>query len=168
MKSENNPNEKLGTEHSDPFRSPTEFIGSDISIRRLFIVSFNCPLCGEEHTCELYMTLQAQNEEEMMEKVIQTLNRDDVKVRSLAPFAKTHHQQEGDYLERAQAYVKREARHPFQVTSITMTNEDSYTCNLCRKKFETIGAWRQHDGRNPNTGIKLDTVKGLALCQTVS
>ena len=96
---------------------------------------------------------------------MQTLNRDDVKVKTLAPFAKQYHQLEGDYLERAMAYARQAVRYPFNLISVAMTDEESYTCELCQKKFETIGAWRRHDGRNANSGEKLSGGEGRAFCQ---
>ena len=95
-----------------------------------------------------------------MEKTLQTLSREDVKVNSLAPFAKEYHQGEGDYLERAMAYARQGVRHPFRVTSVELTDEESYTCDLCQRKFETIGAWRRHDGRNPSSGERLTGEEG--------
>ena len=85
-------------------------------MRRLFLVHFSCPLCGQEHSCELYLTLVARDEKEMMERALETLGRDDVKVNSLAPFMKEYHQKLGDYLERAAAYARQGIRYPFQVT----------------------------------------------------
>ena len=73
---------------SDPFRSPTELMESEASLRRLFLVKFSCPLCGQDHSCEIYLTLIAPDEDKMMEKAVEILNRDDVMVRSLAPFAR--------------------------------------------------------------------------------
>ena len=46
-----------------------------------------------------------------------------------------------------------------------MTDEESYTCEYCKMKFETIGAWRRHDGRNSNSGEKLAGEESTALCQ---
>ena len=90
-----------------------------------------------------------------MERALETLGRDDIKVNSLAPFMKEYHQKAGDYLERATGYARQGIRHPFRVTRVVMTDEDSYTCEYCNRKFETIGAWRRHDGRNPRNGEKL-------------
>ena len=70
---------------SDPFHSPTEKLDNESGMRRLFLVHFTCPLCGQEHSCELYLTLVASNEDEMMDKTLETLDRDDVKVKRLAP-----------------------------------------------------------------------------------
>ena len=99
-----------------PSTGPTERMGTESSMRRLFQVHFSCPLCGQEHSCELYLTLEAQNTDEMMERALETLGRDDVKVNSLAPFMKEYHQRAGDYLERATGYARRAIRYPFQVT----------------------------------------------------
>ena len=52
---------------------------------------------------------------------------------------KEYHQRAGDYLERATGYARRGIRHPFQVTRVVMTDEESYTCEYCQMKFETIG-----------------------------
>ena len=101
-------------------------------MRRLFLVHFSCPLCGQEHSCELYLTLVATTEDEMMERALETLSRDDVKVNSLAPFMKEYHQKAGDYLERATGYARQGIRHPFQVTRVVMTDEESYTCEYCQ------------------------------------
>ena len=150
---------------SDPFHSPTERLGNEAGMRRLFLVHFTCPLCGQEHSCELYLTLVASNQDEMMDRALETLGRDDVKVNSLAPFMKEYHQKAGDYLERATAYARQGIRHPFQVTQVVMTDEESYTCEYCKIKFETIGAWRRHDGRNPGNGEKLTGEAGTAQCQ---
>ena len=161
--------QELHLEYSDPFHSATERMGAEDSMRRLFLIHFSCPLCGEEHSCEIYLTLVAQDEDEMMERALETLGRDDVKVNSLAPFMKEFHQRAGDYLERAGDYLERTTgyprqgiRHPFQVTRVVMTDEESYTCEYCQMKFETIGAWRRHDGRNPGSGEKLAGVAGTA------
>ena len=163
---EANPGDReLHLEYSDPFQSPTERLGSEDSIRRLFLVHFSCPLCGQEHSCEIYLTLVAQNEDEMMERALETLGRDDIKVNSLAPFMKEYHQQAGDYLERATGYARQGVRFPFKLLSLVMTDEESYTCEYCQRKFETIGAWRRHDGRNPRNGEKLAGVDGIELCQ---
>ena len=51
---EANPGDReLHLEYSDPFQSPTERLGSEDSMRRLFLVHFSCPLCGQEHSCEI-------------------------------------------------------------------------------------------------------------------
>ena len=156
---------ELHLEYSDPFHSPTERLGSEASMRRLFLVNFSCPLCGQEHSCEIYLTMVARNEDEMMEKTLEILGRDDIKVKTLTPFIKEYHQREGDYLQRATAYAKEEVRYPFKVTAVAMTDEESYTCEYCNRKFETIGAWRRHDGRNPGTGGKLAREESIAQCQ---
>ena len=78
---------------------------------------------------------------------------------------KEYHQQAGDYLERATDYARRGIRYPFQVTRVVMTDEKNYTCEYCNRKFETIGAWRRHDGRNPRNGAKLAGVAETAQCQ---
>ena len=101
----------------------------------------------------------------MMEKALETLNRDDVKLNTLAPFMKEYHQQEEDYLQRATAYAREGVRYPFQVTAVAMTDEESYTCEHCKITFETIGAWRRHDGRNANSGERLSGEEGRAFCQ---
>ena len=165
MAEANQGDQELHLEYSDPFHSATERMGSEASMRRLFLVHFSCPLCGQEHSCEIYLTLVAQNEAELMERALETLGRDDVRVNSLAPFAREYHQRAGDYLERAIGYARQGIRHPFQVTRVVMTDEDSYTCEYCNRKFETIGAWRRHDGRDPKNGEKLTGVDGIDLCQ---
>ena len=165
MSNERERDKDLHLEFSDPFRSPTELIGNEASMRRLFLVHFSCPLCGQEHSCEIYLTLVAQDEDEMMERALETLGRDDVRVNSLAPFMKEYHQRAGDYLERATAYARQGIRYPFQLTKVVMTDEETYTCEYRQMKFETIGAWRRHAGRNPGSGEKLTGVAGTAQCQ---
>ena len=164
----NEENKDMQLVPSDPFHSATERLGSVAGMRRLFLIDFSCPLCGEEHSCEIYLTLVAKDEDEMMERALETLSRDDVKVNSLAPFMKEYHQRAGDYLERATGYARQGIRHPFQVTRVVMTDEESYTCEYCKMKFETIGAWRRHDGRNPRSGEKLNGGAGSAQCQRQS
>ena len=66
-------------------------MGNDVSMRRLFLVEFSCPLCGQKHSGEIYLTLVARAEDEMMEKAVQTLNRDDVKVKTLAPLSRVNY-----------------------------------------------------------------------------
>ena len=139
MSEEKEENKGMGLVPSDPFRSPTELLGNQVSMRRLFLIHFNCPLCGQEHICEIYLTLEARNEDEMMEMALQTFNRDDVKVNSLAPFMKEYHEREGDYLQRATGYAKQGVRYPSQVTAVAVTDEESYTCERCHLTFETIG-----------------------------
>ena len=69
-------------------------------------------------------------------------------------------------MERATGYAKQGIRHPFRVTRVVMTVEESYTCDYCKGKFETIGAWRRHDGRNPRSGEKLADGAGMPQCRT--
>ena len=133
MAEANQGDQELHLEYSDPFQSPTERLGSEAGMRRLFLVHFSCPLCGQKHSCEIYLTLVAQNEAEMMERALETLGRDDIKVNSLAPFAREYHQRVGDYLERATGYARQGIRHPFQVTRVVMTDEESYTCEYCNR-----------------------------------
>ena len=56
-------------EYSDPFQSATERLGSEASMRRLFLVHFSCPLCGEEHSCEIYLTLEIWPETPILPKL---------------------------------------------------------------------------------------------------
>ena len=134
MKDINFQDPALRLTHSDPFQSPTERLENEAGMRRLFLVKFRCPLCGDEHSCELYLTSVARDEDEMMERALETLGRDGVKVNSLAPFMKEYHQKVGDYLEKATGYARQGIRHPFQVTRVVMTDEESYTCEYCRKE----------------------------------
>ena len=46
MSEEGEKDKGLHLEFSDPFRNPTELMGSEASMRRLFLVQFSCPLCG--------------------------------------------------------------------------------------------------------------------------
>ena len=110
----------------------------------------------------------AQNEDEMMSKALETMEQDDIKVNSLTPFMREYHQQAGDYLEKAVGYARQGIRHPFKVTRVVMTDEESYTCQYRGLKFETIGAWRRHDGRNPRNGEKIQGPNGMALCKRES
>ena len=165
MMENNEENKDMQLVPSDPFHSATERLGSEAGMRRLFLIDFSCPLCGQEHSCEIYLTLVAQNEDEMMERALETLGRDEIKVNSLAPFMKEYHQQAGDYLERAKAYARQGIRYPFQITRVVMTDEESYTCEYCQMKFETIGAWRRHDGRDPQNGQKLSGMDSIIHCQ---
>ena len=165
MSKDNEESKDMQLVPSDPFHSATEKLGSEAGMRRLFLIDFSCPLCGQEHSCEIYLTLVARDEDEMMERALETLGRDDVKVNTLAPFMREYHQKAGDYLERATGYTRQGIRHPFQLTRVVMTDEESYTCEYCKIKFETIGAWRRHDGRNPMNGQKLTGVEGIELCQ---
>ena len=99
-----------------------------------------------------------------MALALQTLNRDDVLVKSVMPFAREYHKLEGNYLRLARQYSRQGKRYPLRVNSVVMTDEESYTCELCQGKFETIGAWRRHHGRDPLSGGKLTGDEGIALC----
>lgn len=147
----------------DPFHDPTQEVGPN-HIRRLFLVDFSCPLCGNEHGCQVYLTLATSDEEHAMQLAVNTLNNDDVKLKTLTPFLKEFHLKQGDYLRLARNYVSHQARFPFTVNRIAMTSEDSYTCDLCNMKFETIGAYRTHSGRNPRDGSTLPGLAGVPVC----
>ena len=95
MKDNNFQHPALRLTHSDPLQSPTERMGSDAGIRRLFLVHFNYPLCGQDHSCELYLTLVARDESKMMERALETVARDDIEVNSLPPFMKEYQQKAG-------------------------------------------------------------------------
>ena len=179
MSEDNEESQDMQLVHTDPFHSPTESLDNEDGMRRLFLVHYSCPLCGEQHSCELCMTLVAKDEDEMMERALKTLGRDEVKVNSLAPFMKEYHQAEGDYLQRAKAYAREGVRYPFQITRVVMTDEESYTCEYCQMKFETIGrlaptrrekpqgrgqaSWRGRDGPVPKAA---NNVNGQIRSQT--
>ena len=78
---------------------------------------------------------------------------------------KEYHQKARDYLERVTGYVRRRIRYTFQVTRVIITDEESYTCEYCDRKFETITAWRPRDGRNLRNGAKVAGVAGTSQCQ---
>ena len=86
------------------------------------------------------------------------------RVKSVMPFAREYHKLEGNYLSLARQYSRQGKRYPLRVNSVVMTDEESYTCELCQGKFENIGAWRRHDGRDPLSGGKLTGDEGIALC----
>ena len=68
--SEANPSDgELHLEYSDPFHSATERIGAEDSMRRLFLIHFSCPLCGQEHSCEIYLTLAVCPRNALSERV---------------------------------------------------------------------------------------------------
>ena len=52
------------------------------------------------------MTPVARNEAELMKKTLETMGWDDIKVNSLAPFAREYHQRARDCLERAIGHAK--------------------------------------------------------------
>ena len=113
----------------------------NITVRRLFVFHFTCPLCGLVHINDLYLTIRASNQDEMIENALQTLERDQLKIKILTPFPREYHPAEGEYLELTKAYTTQGKRHPFTTTSVTMTDDESYTCEFCGVQFDTVTAW---------------------------
>ena len=163
---EANPGDReLHLEYSDPFQSPTERLGSEAGMRRLFLVHFSGPLCGQGAQLRDLSDPGGPERGRADEKGPGDPGPGRHQGEPPGPFAREYHQRAGDYLERVTGYAQQGVRFPFKLLSLVMTDEDRYTCEYCNRKFETIGAWRRHDGRNPRNGEKLAGGAGTAQCQ---
>ena len=114
----------------------------------------------------MYLTLEARNEDELMERALETLEPG----RRQGEQPSALHEgisPAGRGLPGA-GHRLRQVGNQVSVPGDPGDNDrrrELYLRVLPDRKFETIGAWRRQDGRNPRNGAKLAGVAGTAQCQ---
>ena len=143
----------------DPSMTDKE-VGGEATLKRLFEVTYICPLCGMQHVSETYVTTVTGNLEALLEKGMALLNNPENAMLLLSNHAASLHEDLGNldnYLELARREL---TPAKIIVNDITMTDEDSFRCDLCSRRFETMGEMWTHAGRDPSSAKRI----GKAAC----
>ena len=114
-------------------------------MRRLCIIDYQCPLCGQDHETGLYISIPARDLDEYHARLRQITSDWTTLQRLLGEALVELHTERGDLdelVQRARRLGLRETRPP----RCELTDESAYTCDDCGHTFETIGLLRKHQG----------------------
>ena len=137
-------------DNDDPGTVPTRGMEpSDIwpdapTARRLCRLTFDCPLCGEQHIIDQYVTVPEQNQQEFGDGLQQMRQDPQVMATMMASAIRFTHQEKGDMGERARRALAGEIHHPLREPALEVLEESDYTCDGCHLTFESMGELRTH------------------------
>ena len=134
-----------------PFTTDTEFFGEAQLLRRLFVVDYTCPLCGEAHEAETYVAHTASSLDQLHAHARACLRQSDVVLPLLGQHIFLTHNDRGDYQALRDEADSAGPKDHLRVNSVTMTAESELSCDACAKRFSTGGEMNQHMGLDPWT-----------------
>ena len=135
----------------NPFITDGEFFGDAPTMRRLFVVAYSCPLCGEEHDAEIYVAHTTSSLDELHAHARACMRQEEVAVPLLAQHMFLLHNDRGDYRRLSWEAETHGPKGNLRVNSVTLTADSEITCDDCARRFDTIGALNEHIGLNPWT-----------------
>ena len=139
-----------------PFTTDTEFFGEAQILRRLFVVDYTCPLCGEAHEPSPTRA-HRQLPRPAARPRPACMRQSDVVLPLLGQHIFLTHNDRGDYQALRDEADSAGPKDHLRVNSVTMTAESELSCDACAKRFSTGGEMNQHMGPGP-----LDTWPGPA------
>ena len=134
-----------------PFITDGEFFGAAPPMRRLFIVNYDCPLCGTEHEAETYVAHTTGSLDDLHAHARACLRQGDVVLPLLGQHMFLFHNDRGDYARLRDEAENTGPKGNLRVISVTMTGESEISCEDCARRFDTTGDLNQHIGLNPWT-----------------
>ena len=134
-----------------PYITDGEFFGETVPLRRLFIVNYSCPLCGDEHDAETYVAHTTSSVDELHAHARACLRQDDDALPLLGQHMFLLRNDRGDYARLRDEADAHGAKGPLRLISVSITGESELSCDDCARRFDTIGALNEHIGLNPYT-----------------
>ena len=142
----------------DPFKTPSQIIPGK-TLTRLVKMEYICHICGEKHQAEYYLTVPEDAMSQVVEEISRGYQEGALKgflksegfQNSVNMMARRTHSQMGDDEELGLAGDRKAEKSELVITRISLTDETQYTCDHCRRTFESIGFLRVHQGQNPHT-----------------
>lgn len=147
---------------ADPYRSSHELMPDEKSIRRLFEITYLCPLCQGVHETHQYVTLPADNLDDFRANAIRRLRQPELAGHVVTTESELHHREQGNFDE----LLRKVKGKPLvaAILNVEMTQESKYTCDDCGRTFENIAEHRLHMGVDPITGRNTPEGKGIPAC----
>ena len=134
-----------------PYITDGELFGETVPLRRLFIVNYSCPLCGDEHDAETYVAHTTRSVDELHAHARACLRQADVALPLLGQHMFLLHNDRGDYHQLREEADAGNPKGPLRLISVSITGESELSCDDCARRFDTIGALNEHIGLNPYT-----------------
>ena len=113
-------------------------------IRRLCVLEFQCPLCGNEHRHEAYISLDADNLDDYVAALRELSGNASGMAGVMSNAATDIHQGRGDLEERVEWIERYGVRPMGRPPTLSMTPESEYTCDRCGRIFENVRGLRKH------------------------
>ena len=135
---------------SDPHVDPLQEFGKR-GIRILVEMIYACPICGEEHSCAVYVTTEADDQEQAAAGIVSVIRDPKQAIELLKTYFREVHRAKGDLQTRIAERARAGQLFPFAVTHYAVIDEPDYTCDDCQDTFNTIAALRTHQGNDPVT-----------------
>lgn len=162
MSKKRKPNRQPAT--TNPYRNSHDNMPDENTIRRLFEITYICPLCQGVHETHQYVTMPADDLDEFHATVNRRLREKEATQHIVTKDSEIHHLDRGDFHSLAQAAAGKMVLSG--ILKIEMTPESDYTCDECGRKFETIAQHRAHMGVDAMTGKPTPSGRGIPLCKT--
>lgn len=148
---------------SNPYRNSHELMPGQRTIRRLFDITYVCPLCQEIHETHQYITLPADNLDDFRATAVRRLKEPELAGHVVTTDSELHHREKGDFEELLQK--KNGTVLVSAVLNVEMTHESNYTCDDCGHAFKTIAEHRIHMGVDPVTSRHTPEGQGIPACR---
>lgn len=146
----------------NPFITHSEFFGQMPTLRRLFVVRYCCPLCGQEHEAETSVAHTTDSLDELHAHARACLHQSEVALPLLGQHIFLLHNDRGDYRNLREDADSNGPKGPLKLISITMTAEDELTCEDCAHRSQSIGDLNEHIGINPWTMARMGPPQCMA------
>lgn len=152
--------EKLQHGKHDPRATATSQFPDGPAVRRLCSFHFPCPLCGEPHAVQYYITVPASGLDEFHRKLLEMLTGQDFLQQKFIDHAVEHHAGRDDLPQLLERLERDGPPKTSRQIEVEVTGETDYTCDACAGTFPTVAALRIHQGRDPETAGQT----ALSLC----
>ena len=139
---------------ADPFTTDQEFAQGQPIMRRLFEVDYSCPLCGRNHIAETYVASITNNLDELNAEALRSMRTPETAIPLLQNHMRFVHTEHGNFESLLERFRNSTEEADLVVNSVTMTNEDTLSCDECAHHFDTLGDLWVHMGINPATGTR--------------
>ncbi len=160
MSRKRKPNRHRG--ESDPYRNSHDSMPGEHTIRRLFEITYICPLCQGVHETHQYVTLPVDNLDDFRAHAVRRIREAELATHIVTTDSELKHLDRGDLRELTRATAGKPVLSG--ILTVEMTNESEYTCDDCGRKFETIAQHRAHMGVDAVTGKPTKKRRGIPAC----
>lgn len=160
MSKKRKPNRQRG--ESNPYRNSHDNMPGENTIRRLFEITYICPLCQGVHETHQYVTLPANNLDDFRAHAVRRIREPELATHIVTTDSELKHLDRGDLRELVQATAGKPVISG--ILKVEMTSESEYTCDECGRKFDTIARHRAHMGVDAVTGKPTKKGRGIPAC----
>ena len=145
----------MTTVKDGPFITDEEFAEGQPIMRRLFDVTYSCPLCGNDHNAETYVAHTTDSLDELHAQAKRAMRQGEVALPLLAAHMRLVHTDAGDYQALREEADESGGRGHLKVLGVTMTAESEISCDDCAARFESLGDLWNHMGIDPHTSTRV-------------